>query len=92
MDLTDDCLRWEYQVMDDRVHGGRWVNKSLRWERQIWTKVYIGNVDLYAGTITERRACVYNTGKMNDIRMGHDVWWFMETTSVWTERSRNIEI
>ena len=46
MDVTDDRLRWEYPFMDDRVHGGRLVNKSLRWERQIWTNDYIGNVDL----------------------------------------------
>ena len=57
------------------------MNTSLCWERQIWTNVYIGNVDLYAGTINQGRACVYNTGTMNDIQMGHDVWLFMETTS-----------
>ena len=46
------------------------MNTSLRWENQIWTNVYIENVDLYSGTINEGRACVYNTGKMNGIRMG----------------------
>ena len=35
MDVTDDRLRWECQFMDDRVHGGRWLDKRLRWERQI---------------------------------------------------------
>ena len=46
MDVTDDHLRWECQFMDDRVDWGRWLNKRLRWERQIWTNVYTGNVDL----------------------------------------------
>ena len=42
-------------------------------------------------TLIQGRARVYSTGTMNDIRMGHDVWLFMETASVWTEKSRYIE-
>ena len=87
MDVTDDRLRWEYQFMDDPDVE--------------WTRVYAGNVKfgptstmgtlICRRTIIQGRACVYNMGTIDDIRMGHDVWWFMETTSVWTERSRNIE-
>ena len=75
---SDGCNRRLFTLVisgqDDHVHGGRCVNRSLCWERQTWTNVYIWIVDLYAGIINQVRACDYNTGTTNDIRMGHDVW------------------
>ena len=60
---SDRCNRRLFTLgisgQDELVHGGRCVNKRLHWVRHIWTNVYIGNVDLYAGTINQGRACVY---------------------------------
>ena len=75
---SDGCNRRLFTLgisgQGHRVDGGRGVNTSLRWERQIWANVCIGNIDLYAGTINHGRVCVYNMRTMNDIRMGNDVW------------------
>ena len=83
--------------MDERVHGGRWLNKRLHRERQ-----FVDECLHWERWFVDERLCwdvnswtsVYNTGMMNDNRMGHDVWWFVETSSVWsvwTEWSRNTE-
>ena len=93
----DDRLRRECTFMDELVHGGHWLNKHLHRESQ-----YVDDCLHWERWLVDERLCwdvnlwtsVYNTGMMNDKRMGHDVWWFVETTnvwSVWTEWSRNIE-
>ena len=80
---SDGCNRrlftLEISDQDERVHGGRCGTRgntgNVTFGRTSHLdERHIGNIDLYAGTINQGRACVYNTGTMYNIRKGNDIW------------------